>query len=417
MFVTNCKRNTTIMLIIVLSLLISKVAAAETTLPALAAEAAVLIDAQTGQVLFEKNMHQQKYPASITKVMTGLIALEKGEETDTLVISSEAVFSIEKNSAHIALDVAEEITLEQALYALSIPSANDAANGIAEYLAGDQGSFARLMTAKAAELGAKNTNFVNAHGLEDAQHYTTAYDMAIIMMAAIKNPRFCEIFSETRYEILPTNIQPEIRYLHSTNALLNGLYPYEGIIASKSGWTSSAKHTLVTAAQRGSQKLIAVVLGCQNKDDRYLDTANLLDYGFEQFKTVTFDSQELLKDTADLDEVKKIAPAGKISRLLHQSLEPQDIKKTISITNQTDNKLELQLTLTLKNASDLMYADLGKIPLSINLAGATKNQGFYYLPYFFAVLLLLAAALRIRAVRRRRRRQRLRLKKRYWGHV
>lgn len=415
---TYQKTATIILIIMMFCLLFSSTIYAEGAAPALAAEAAVLIDAQTGQVLFEKNMQQQKYPASITKVMTGLIALAEGDLTDTIMMSSEAVFSIEKNSAHIALDVGEEITLEQALYALAIPSANDAANGIAEYLAGDQEKFAQLMTAKAAELGAQNTSFVNAHGLEDPLHYTTAYDMTIIMMAAIKNPRFRAIFSETRYQIPPTNLQPEIRYLHSTNAILNGSYPYEGIIASKSGWTSLAKHTLVTAAQRGDRELIAVVLGCQNKDDRYIDTAKLLDYGFEQFKAVTFDSQKLLKNdpALALSELKiTVKPQRKITRLLHQDLTLQDVQHTIAITKQTDKQLELQLSINLKENSALMYGNLGALPLTINLPklATANNRLLHYLSYCLAGLVMLAAALRVRAVRRRRRRRQLRLKQRY----
>lgn len=117
--------------------------------PSLVSEAAVLMDAQTGQVLYEKNMNQREYPASITKIMTAMLALEKGSLNDVLIMSNEAVFSIERDSSHIALDVGERLSLEQALYAMSIESANDAANGVAEYISGDLDSFAKLMNERA----------------------------------------------------------------------------------------------------------------------------------------------------------------------------------------------------------------------------------------------------------------------------
>jgi serine-type D-Ala-D-Ala carboxypeptidase (penicillin-binding protein 5/6) len=233
------------------------VSAESYTYPNLTAEAAVLMDAKTGQVLFEKNMNEQKYPASITKIMTGMLALEKGNLADIITMSNEAVFSIGRNTSHIALNVGEELTLEHALYAISMESGNDAANGIAEYISGNLESFAELMNKKAIESGAMNTNFVNAHGLPDPNQYTTAYDMAKIMKEAIKTPGFQEIFSKLRYEMPPTNKQPETRYFHSRNSLLNGKYQYEGIIAIKSGWTTQASHTLVTAARRGNRELIA----------------------------------------------------------------------------------------------------------------------------------------------------------------
>ena len=180
---------------------------------AIGSESAVLIDAASGQVLFQKNMNQKAYPASITKIMTGMLALEKGDLSQTVTMSEEAVFSIDRSSAHIALDVDEEITLEQALYALAIASANEAANGIAETVSGSVADFAKEMNQTAVEAGAQNTNFTNPNGLHDDNHYTTAYDMAKITAAALQNPKFAEIFGTEKYDIPPTNKQPETRYL------------------------------------------------------------------------------------------------------------------------------------------------------------------------------------------------------------
>ncbi len=263
--------------------------------PEIRSESAVLIDAVSGQVLYQKNMNKKMYPASITKIMTGMLTLEKGDLSQTLTMSHEAVFSIDRDSSHIALDVDEEITLEQALYALSIASANDAANGIAESIGGSIEGFVDMMNKAAIEAGAENTNFTNAHGLPDDNHYTTAYDMAKITSYALKLPKFIEIFSTERYEIPPTNKQPETRMLWNRNKFLNGGFPYEGILMSKTGWTSDAKHTLVTAAKRGDTTLVAVVMKSANPNDKWKDTAALFDYGFNVFTPVKIPKERLEK--------------------------------------------------------------------------------------------------------------------------
>ncbi|MCL2077574.1 MAG: D-alanyl-D-alanine carboxypeptidase [Oscillospiraceae bacterium] len=262
----------------------------------LKSETAVLIDGDTGQVLFEKNMNKKMEPASITKIMTGLLALENAELSDTIIMSHDAVFSIGRDTSHIALDVDEIITLEQALYALAIESGNDAANGIAEHVGSSMENFALLMTERSKEAGALNTSFKNAHGLPEPEHYTTAYDMAVITMAALKTPGFTEIFGAEKYEMPPTNKQREARTFWSHNSIIAGWYKYDGVIAGKTGWTPESQHTLVTAARKNGRTLIAVVMKSAAADDKYTDTAALLDYGFESFSDVSFNADELSKD-------------------------------------------------------------------------------------------------------------------------
>ena len=334
--------------------------------PNLTAEAAVLMDAKTGQVLFEKNMNEQKYPASITKIMTGMLALEKGNLTDIITMSNEAVFSIGRNTSHIALNVEEELTLEQALYAISMESANDAANGIAEYISGNLESFAELMNKKAIESGAMNTNFVNAHGLPDPNQYTTAYDMAKIMMEAIKTPGFQEIFSKLRYEMPPTNKQSETRYFHSRNSLLNS--KYEGIIAIKSGWTTQASHTLVTAARRGNRELIAVVMDNQSSNCNNEDTIKLLDYGFHDFLDVLIDAADLETTTPEPSFINyenlNGRPGGIIVRLIHKSLTIDDLVKSYEVLESNSNEaVKVKLLLNLKQPNNFMYNSLGHLIL------------------------------------------------------
>jgi len=183
--------------------------------PALQSLSACLMDAQSGQILYGKDMDRVMYPASITKIMTALLALEKGNLSDMITMSHEAVFSIERGSSHIALDVGEMISLNDALYGLAISSANDAANGIAEYIGGSIENFATLMTDRAAEAGALNTHFSNANGLPDPAHVTTARDMALITRAAWQTPGWSTYFSTEHYVIPPTNLQPKERAMYA----------------------------------------------------------------------------------------------------------------------------------------------------------------------------------------------------------
>ena len=258
----------------------------------LKSEAAVLMDGDTGQVLFEKEMHRRMYPASITKIMTALLALERGNLGDTITMSHDAVFSVGRDTSHIALDTGEELTLAQALYALALVSANDAANGIAEHIGGSMENFAAMMNSRAGEAGALDTHFTNAHGLFDENHYTTAYDMARITLAALKLPKFAEIFGALSYEIPPTNKQRETRYFSSANPMLTGEHKYEGVIAGKTGYIDESGRTLMTAAERDGRTLIAVVMKAAGKNDACEDTAALLDYGFAELPRRNYTAEE-----------------------------------------------------------------------------------------------------------------------------
>lgn len=246
-------------------------------------EAAVLIEAETGAVLYNKNMDRKMYPASITKIMTGLIALEKCKLTDVMQASYNSVHNLPYNSSHIALDTGEKISVKDAMYALAIESANDVANVFAEHIAGSNEEFAVMMTDRAKEIGAKNTNFTNPHGLPDTNHYTTAYDMAIITAEAIKHNGFSDFFSTNRYDMGPTNIKNETRQFWNANNFINGYDRVEGLIMSKTGWTEESGHTLVTAARQNGVTLIAVVMSSEHKKEKFEDTMALFDYGFEKF--------------------------------------------------------------------------------------------------------------------------------------
>lgn len=255
--------------------------------PELESDAAILMDAKTGEILYSKNIDKKEYPASITKVMTALLAFEYGKLDETMTFSKESVFGIERNSSHIAIDVGEQITLEQALYGMLLQSANEVALGIGEHIDGSKEAFAKHMTERAKELGCKNTNFMNPNGLHEQNHYTTAYDMALIAKEALKFDKFREIISTIYYEIPPTNKQSETRYLYGQHQMIKppSIYVYEGCGGGKTGFTNEAQNTLVTYAKRDNTELLAVVFKCHGAG-HYVDTTKLFDYGFANYKTV-----------------------------------------------------------------------------------------------------------------------------------
>jgi len=346
------------------------------SLQSLQSETAVVIDADTGQVLFEKNMNQRMYPASVTKIMTALLAFERGSLSDIITMSYDAVWSIGRDTSNIALDVDEQITLEQALYALSIESANDAANGIAELISGSMDEFAKLMTRRAKELGAKNTNFVNAHGLQDVNHYTSAYDLALILAADVKIPEFTKIFTTVTYSIPPTNKQPLPTPCNRKNSLIEGPYHYDGIIGEKTGWTSDSGFTYAAAARRGGKTLVAVVMRAPNKITMWQDTTALLNYGFNEFEPVRFNAAEFSKEqyifeTANGNKINmSFTPAGDFNCLILKSLNKDDIE--INYTFDTfeaeggNEKIGGKAVFSLKpELSSLMFGILGEIDLQI----------------------------------------------------
>ncbi len=253
--------------------------------PSLYSQAAVLMDADTGQVLWGKNMRQKMYPASLTKVVTCLLAMEKGNPEDVVTMTDEGVFTVPRSTTHIALTTGEQLTLEQLEYAMMVESANDAANGVAIHIGGSIEQFAGMMNKKAAQIGAAGSHFTNANGLPDNDHYTTAYDLGLFTKEALKYPEFRKLAGSQRYEIPPTNKQKDTRILNNRQYMffLNDTYP--GAFAGKTGWTEEAGKTLITIAERDGVTLICVVLKASGTvDAEFKDSTALLDYGYDHFK-------------------------------------------------------------------------------------------------------------------------------------
>lgn len=249
------------------------------------------MDYDSNRILHEKSSNEKLYPASTTKIMTAILAIELGKMDDMVIIDEEIVKLT--GGSHIALDYNEEIKFEDLLNALLIASANDAALAIAKHISGSIEGFVDLMNAKAKELGAVNTNFVNPNGLHDDNHYTTAYDLYLISKYAMENEVFRTYISKSEYTIPPTNKKPEARLIHTTNKFLYGnekmdlggtIVPirYNGIKGIKTGTTPEAQSCLVSYAERDGKKLISVILK-SDKTAVYSDTVKLLDYGFNNF--------------------------------------------------------------------------------------------------------------------------------------
>lgn len=272
--------------------------------PELASEAAILMDAETGQILYEKNAYERLYPASITKVLTGLLALEALQAEDVLTVSQEAVSQVPRTSSHISLLPGEQLRAEDAMYALAISSANDAANVLAEAVSGSVSEFAERMNEAARAFGATDSHFVNPNGLPNAEHYTTAYDMAQITRKALENPDFLRYFGSGAYDMPATNLS-QARSLVCKNQFIDGTRACPGLLFSKTGWTTSAQGTLVSAARRNGVTLIAVTLRSPMLEDKYDDTQALFDYGFTQYEKREIDEAfvlaELQKQGLDRD--------------------------------------------------------------------------------------------------------------------
>ncbi len=374
----------------------NQAAAADDELPKIVSESAVLMDAKTGQVLYEKNMHMQLYPASITKILTILLGLEHGNLQDMVTMSREAVFSILRGSSHIALQDGEQITLEQALMAAMLPSANDASNGIAEHISGSDSEFAQFMNQRAREAGALNTNFVNPHGLPNESHVSTAYDMAIITRAALQNDKFREIFGTVRYTIPPTNKQPKSRDLWSEHRMLTtNKYYYQGVVGGKTGYTQISQNTLVTAARRGERELIVVVMKSQNYAV-YTDTIALFDYGFNQFietrilPTASVNPSRGNDETRVIQNILSQNQDISVTRLIQKSISPEDIIVDYQLVNDSQHsQAALQMKMYLRTASNLMYPDLG----SLNICTASSTERNSTQPSWTSIFLIIIKVL------------------------
>lgn len=249
--------------------------------PTVSAESAILMELDTGVILYEKNIHAREYPASTTKILTTLIAVEECSLDETVTFSRDAVFGIPAGSNHVAMNEGDVLTMEQCLQAILIRSANEVAYAVAEHIGGSWAGFADIMNARAEELGCVDSNFVNPNGLPDENHYTSAYDLAMIGRAFFSNELLCQI-TQMPYLYL-TKKNGELVDANQMELLPGKKYAYDNLVGCKTGYTDAARSCLVSCAERDGMKLICVVLKDESPN-HYEDTIALFNYGFSNFE-------------------------------------------------------------------------------------------------------------------------------------
>lgn len=394
------------------------------------AQSAILINGETGEILFEKNMHKKMYPASTTKILTGILALEQGDLDKIVTVDDKTPFEID--GTHIALEPGEELRFKELLNAMLIESANDAALVLAKDMAGSVEDFSKLMNEKAKEIGAINSNFVNPNGLPDEDHISTAYDLAMIAKYGMKNKQFRNIVKNYQYSIEATNMKNERRNMQSVNKLLysnqkinlDGNYidiKYDGAIGVKTGYTKDAGNCLVSAAKRDGKMLISVVLKSQGTN-LWIDTHKLLNHGFNDFdKKILGFKNEFVKNI-DINNGDKDFVTGVISEDVSVSLKSDmknDISKKIKINDNIRAPIEKGEVL-----GSIEYINDEKIIESVNIVSAeeisliagyekTLSASLFndFNIWWIVIILFLFLILRINILRKRRKKRKRKKRK------
>lgn len=324
------------------------------TEPDIYSEAAILMEKNTGKVIYAKNIYDKKFPASTTKILTAIIAIENCDLNKKMTASQNAVtFDDPRSYTKANIQAGETFTLEELLNVLMIHSANDAANVIAENISGSTEEFAKLMNKKAKELGCFNSNFVNANGIHDENHYTTAYDMATIAAYCMKNDTFrhfanlmeCSL-PDTEFWGEEQNIEIGERHFFNTNKLLDqtSIYYYPYCIGIKTGFTTPAKNCFVGCSNKDGFELISVIfhgeLTADNHSARYMDTINMFEYGYNNF------SKEEIYQEFNFDlNTDKLKVEAEVEEQKEEPVKIQDIKEKIISTTKNTVKDENDLKI------------------------------------------------------------------------
>ncbi len=259
--------------------------------PETAAQAAIVMEAGTGTILYAKNIHETLYPASTTKILTCMLAAENCAMDEVVTFSYEAVSSVPSDGSNAGIDAGQQLSMEDCLKCILIISANEVANGVAEHISGSETLFVQKMNERAKELGCVDSHFANTNGLHDENHYTSAYDLALIAREFFKNELLAKIAGMRQVHLLPTEKQPDEIWANTTNRITKNEIPYEYYVGGKTGYTDQAHSTLVSCAEKDGMKLICVVLK-EDSPEQYEDTITLFEYGFNNFQKVNIANNE-----------------------------------------------------------------------------------------------------------------------------
>lgn len=356
----------------------------------ISAESAYLFDNKTNKILYKKNENKKMYPASTTKIMTAILAIENSNLDDVVIASYNAVMSIPEGYSSANIQVDEELTIEQLLKMLLVPSANDAANVLAEYIGGSIDSFVSMMNSKLHELNLENSHFTNSFGMHDDNHYTTASDMGHLLQYCLQNDTFRKIAGNASCAIPATNKSGKRLYA-STNELLisnsKNYYPY--LMAGKTGYTSQAKECLVSSAYKDNLELIGIILGSYN---RFNDTKNLYDFGYSNY---------IIKNIANENDIgtQITVSNGTTETKKLDLLVSKDISALVSTSNENENYMN-EIILNENISAPINENDiLGKIKYTIDgieysadliaSHNVEKSKSLMYIIYIAITILLI----------------------------
>lgn len=355
----------------------------------------LLMDAKTGKIIYAKNAYEKMYPASTTKLMTAILTLENCKLTDTAIVSHNAIYSIPVGYSHASLKEDEELTIEQLLNVLLIPSANDAAIVLAEHISGSVEKFSKLMNEKAKSLGCLNTNFVNPNGIQNKNHYSTAYDLALIGQYALKFPDIKRIAMVKQYTLPTTNKYDKTdRIFNATNGLINddvlNKNYYEYATGLKTGYTDASGYCIVSTAKKDDKELIAVILNSNSISKRYSDCKTLFNYGFDNYEYITIQDEKAVVKQVEIEN------GSKSSKNLNVV-----VKDKIEVFTKNDTDLsKLEPTIEINENLKAPLAEntvIGKITYNINgeeitsdlIAGGSVYPSDFEITIFRILLLFL----------------------------
>lgn len=406
------------------------------------AKAALLIDLNTGRTIYEQDADEQVYPASLTKIMTCLLALENGNLSDTVTITENAYADLVSGSSTADLQVGEQLRLEDLLYCMMVESGNEAANAVAEHIGGTIEDFVQMMNERAYELGCTHTHFMNPHGLHNESHYTTARDLSLIVQAALKSENFRTITNTAEYTLPATNLSDE-RVLKTTNMLIfqnsGNRYYYPKAIGIKTGYTTPAGRCVISAAKSSGMYLLGIICGAETtvletgdiQMESFPECINLFNYGFDNFSYVSVLSplypvaQVSVLNSAGAEAVA-VSPKDDIQILLPNGYDEAQLDVNIELTNESveapvqESDVLGHATVSyngelLAETDLLAIADVARSEISAmksDTAAYMQRNWWKWIVLIIVIVVLLFAGLYVWASIRRRIRRRQRIEQR-----